>query len=1587
MQRDSFVLAIGIDTYSGPHFGPLNNPSRDAKRFSNLLVSRYSFQEVMPPLLNEEATQENIMNALDGLAFRISKEDNLIIYFAGHGGKNPTSDIGFWVPVDDGQKKHQRIQNSFVLDCIEGIDAKHIILISDSCFSGTLLERDRAGNPDLSHDYLDSLKSGWILVSGGIEKVTDGEIGKGSPFNQTICEFLEKNTRESIAAGELFDEVIRITRERTYQSPDAVPIKRANVHKGGQMIFRLPRGLEVADRGAVVSVKPLFALPETSLPAFYIPRNLTYYDPQKPMQSWFYEPEVGEIHLQEVITTQKRVVILGSAGSGKSIELVQLMKTLQEDSENDLIPIYKRFNNYTNEDISAFLPENWSESKDSDLILFLDGLDEIQPKSFSTAIRKLGAFSERHPKIRIVISCRANFYELPDASFSGTLGGYTVYTLNDISLSQIKHFVSTVHKIDGDQFIQAIYDRDYLDLVQKPYFLKILVNYFLEHGNFDLGRAAILEDAMDRYEGANKQQYHTSDIPLKHKELLPLQEKIAYVLERTGTNFINDEKLKSILSHEEYESAKYLSAFRFDGEKDQWQFEHNNIQEYLASRVLSRQSFEEMMSVLSVNTFDEQKIKPNWLNTLSFLISIGENDKIQPLLNWLIENDREIVVRFDPDRILKDTRITLFKDIFRFYSDKQVWLSSNKFSDTDLARFGHFEEVLSFLIEVLKNIESSRIYILNALHVLYRFDLQKFEIYKDDLKNVLLNLIKRPDFINSDIYTVIGVMSHLRIDDKETIQNLVDQFGHRENQYLRAGLYKIIGNSEFLNDYVKIFTNGLRFNGFNYQSEDRDTVTLMDEDIQFKNGLANIQGAAAITQLLSVVTNDINIAHSFFSDHKDTIERILEHVFVAYEEDAALFKLIILLYAQQASDIRKPQINSFLRFFDKHNIRWDVTLYLLNEATLRDYERNSGIGALVNEMVIDNFISQYSEGLFTKEVVEKVYSDFKWRESGNGDYDQILSYFKDRLSNTDITIQNAPEIDRSKSFKEAAQRGFDILFDKEALIAEVNEIFDFFGSDEIIGQDLYSHKYLEFFDLSSKFTSASIDLIRDATYRGSVAHRDNLTSWMNVNDEFTDFRIELIKSRLSALPDLIVSPNQEEYIRNWSQNEARIGNILWYFINRFKIDLPEERLLIFTLYYNQSDEIDIYSKGFIELLEGFVKPVEVNKQVIKNLNDGLLNILAWTANAGYALRNMLTPTFPLILSKLESSNETEYRFADLLRLWFEKTEDTGRLKVFVNSAQSETMKERAIKILMDSGQESDFLVEYFTAILGKETATEEELMDAANRLLKLGVLDGFYFITDYFLKDPKPLFDFRRHFRNINYAKSPDVVPVLMQLLFIAKQPEYKGDPFNDLEGKILDTLYEIGIQSPENFKVVKFAMDQFVLENEGKIQYINFLYFTITKIQDQLSLRLAKELSVEEALEEFESLGKKRDPKSTGTIINIENLNIENKMKIGKVVAQKGSQVNIADVIHKIEFNPNTQTINKEQFDQVKAVLLSLRSEELQTLQQEVEELPVQSQDITIYENLYLKLNSFAVQHGVPIIDGIASTVLFEVLKSIITK
>jgi uncharacterized caspase-like protein len=132
------LLLIGIDKYL--YHPKLNNCVKDLHDFRDILFEKFHFDELYTTeLFDETATNKNIQDAFLGLARTVAPEDNLIVYFSGHGNFDDSSNRGYWVPVEAPAHNYtQWISNDTLISLISSINCKHIFLISDSCFSNSL---------------------------------------------------------------------------------------------------------------------------------------------------------------------------------------------------------------------------------------------------------------------------------------------------------------------------------------------------------------------------------------------------------------------------------------------------------------------------------------------------------------------------------------------------------------------------------------------------------------------------------------------------------------------------------------------------------------------------------------------------------------------------------------------------------------------------------------------------------------------------------------------------------------------------------------------------------------------------------------------------------------------------------------------------------------------------------------------------------------------------------------------------------------------------------------------------------------------------------------------------------------------------------------------------------------------------------------------------------------------------------------------------------------------------------------------------------------------------------------------------------
>ena len=227
-----YSLIIGIDDYMDPNLPDLDNPINDAEKLHSTLTSNYTFEDDNMMILRD-AKRIDIVNALDYLANTVTPNDNLLIFYAGHGNWDERADVGYWLPSDAYLNSSANwFRNSTLVDYLKMIESKHTLLITDACFAGSIFKsRSGFGQPDRAYEILYELSSRKAMTSGTLTEVPDR-----SSFTKYLLERLNENNDEYLSSWELFNSFRIAVINNSNALPQYGEIQNVG-DEGGDFIF------------------------------------------------------------------------------------------------------------------------------------------------------------------------------------------------------------------------------------------------------------------------------------------------------------------------------------------------------------------------------------------------------------------------------------------------------------------------------------------------------------------------------------------------------------------------------------------------------------------------------------------------------------------------------------------------------------------------------------------------------------------------------------------------------------------------------------------------------------------------------------------------------------------------------------------------------------------------------------------------------------------------------------------------------------------------------------------------------------------------------------------------------------------------------------------------------------------------------------------------------------------------------------------------------------------------------------------------------------------------------------------------------
>ncbi len=201
-----YAVLIGEKDYTDAGFQDLQSPASDALDLKKILSTYYQFDPAhITTLINSSRT--NILDTLTSIASGLTQDDNLLIFYAGHGAvkRLGTKVIGGYVIPSDAKKDSYAtyIKSDDLKETIETSEAKHILFIVDACFAGTLF-RGTMDEAPKSIQNLYKQTSRQMISSGNVEEVPDN-----GQFIKNLKEYLTENKNPFFSSLDLYNFLVK----------------------------------------------------------------------------------------------------------------------------------------------------------------------------------------------------------------------------------------------------------------------------------------------------------------------------------------------------------------------------------------------------------------------------------------------------------------------------------------------------------------------------------------------------------------------------------------------------------------------------------------------------------------------------------------------------------------------------------------------------------------------------------------------------------------------------------------------------------------------------------------------------------------------------------------------------------------------------------------------------------------------------------------------------------------------------------------------------------------------------------------------------------------------------------------------------------------------------------------------------------------------------------------------------------------------------------------------------------------------------------------------------------------------------------
>ncbi|PQJ78246.1 NACHT domain-containing protein [Polaribacter porphyrae] len=1145
------------------------------------------------------------------------------------------------------------------------------------------------------------------------------------------------------------------------------------------------------------------------------------------------------------------LVILGNPGMGKSVELKELAIRYWNDRDNlKWIPFYRNVSNFTSDcKLQDHLPNEWENIPQ--LLIILDGLDEVSfAQNFRTKLEKFILDSKsKNQNIKFIISCRTNIYQ----NTIKNIESFKCYILDKIKFSEAFNYLEKKFKFKSDNYTNLTLNKSQKEFFEIPYFLNLFGDYYSKNNILPSNKSDLFEKYIQKR--LNDDDLRLKETVFDKSIVLSSCKKIALILEAMQENEIKDGYLNLILGNNKQDfinSCFIQKVFN----SNSWEFEHRSLQEFLVAKTLSTLSFNDIISFISIDE-ETSNTHPSWFNSITYLINVldEKSELYAHVIDWLIQNDYEILLKADTDRITDSIKAIVFQKYFtkRCIKDN-LWISKYGIEAKELATFANCHVNIDFLINQSKNINNHRRARISAINVISNMTLN----YKiDEIKLMMLEMLTEPieivdsRFKSDIIYAIKELKFH---SDENYIREVIKALDSNDHHFVTGAILQLIkeSNADNFFHYLQSLTPKI-IDANKRKFPKNDNFSTYTEEDNFKEILKKFNNPEHLVYSLKTF---LKLEYNYKLDlKKEEIESIINKLNNLQKKDSSVYDLMIKFIVSSIDDKSLTLMNEavILTFIHNCNKADEAFKTILNTDTnkskkLSFSDKRHFLSELASENNIDLILNEFQSGNIDRKNVLYFRNNLIHK-----DYDLAFKFQKLILDNTDLNFDDDQldyniRNDWAEFHKTSLSESFDLLFNQKVIIEKAKDYFSLI-SDKIITwkNNLEDRKsYYDNVKLRKKFPDTFMNLIHNTLLNNNgKANLDDVL--LNVNNEL--YLITKIYEKLKSdkKESIILTKRQIEHISRWcfenidkvtfneysnkNDNNRNKCELLWFFRNYLDLSFSENQLLE-MLFIDGSMFMNDEDFGYDYIIKNVEKKL-LDERIIDNLKNKNITPIIFKNHAIYALKNGLDEVNDIIKKFISTIKEYSWYYRkEILYVYFEKTNDIAFLKSLFKPHEtkehSDDLSWIAIQLLMDS-QEYNFVANTLNEFYKNNTIKSRELT-----IIKYLIIsnhdDAFKILYNWIINN---ISEFKSE---VNYGLSSSdwkthnnikSIPYLIDLIKLSNGNKYNFREISSPERLAIDVLNNISKTS--DYKTSEIILKElieckelFEKNNNTELFYIN---------------------------------------------------------------------------------------------------------------------------------------------------------------------